>query len=269
MPHRRPTPLSTPTLAALRAASADELEAEVARLRRRVDEEVSLRDELLAIASHELRTPLQVVTLHLDAIHRAAATAQLAPEPVAERVRKMQAQLGHAVALVERILDAAKIEGGDGALAEREEVDLVGLAGEILDENGDALQRAGCTATLNAARPAVVLGDRARLQQAIANLVGNAMKYGAGAPIELTVAALPTARRALVSVRDHGVGISPVDHARVFEKYGRAVGARRQPGIGLGLWITRRLVEAHGGMLLLESELGGGATFTIELPLAR
>jgi signal transduction histidine kinase len=266
---RRPTPLSTPTLAALRAASPDELEAEVARLRRRVEDEVALRDELLAIASHELRTPLQVVTLHLDAIHRAAVNAQVTPASLAERVRKMQAQLGHAVALVERILDAAALDGGGGALGEREEVDLVGLAGEILDENGDALARAGCTATLNAARPTIVMGDRARLQQAIANLVVNAMKYGAGAPIEITVAALPTQRRALVSVRDHGVGISPDDHARVFEKYARGVGARGQPGIGLGLWITRRLVEAHGGMLLLESELGGGATFTIELPLVR
>jgi signal transduction histidine kinase len=99
--------------------------------------------------------------------------------------------------------------------------------------------------------------------------VHNAMKYGAGAPIDVTVGAVVDAGRALVSVRDHGVGIAPSEHLRVFEKYGRVASTAAQQGIGLGLWITRRLVEAHGGMLLLESEVGSGAVFTIDLPLAR
>jgi signal transduction histidine kinase len=265
----RRTPLSAPTLTALRSASREELEDEVTRLRQRVDDEVTLREELLAIASHELRTPLQVLSLHLDALERAAANAQLTPGPVLDRIRTMQTQLGHAAALVQRILDAAALDGGQKAVASTGPVDLVELTAKIIDDNAAALARARCEARLNASRPVVVAGDRERLKQAITNLLQNAMKYGAGAPIDVTVVAAPSSQQAIVAVRDHGVGIAPSEHTRVFEKYGRGSGARVQPGVGLGLWLARRLVEAHGGALLLESELGHGATFTIELPLAR
>jgi signal transduction histidine kinase len=182
-------------------------------------------------------------------------------------VAKIEVQLGRAIDLIERVLDATAIEAGMQTLSRVEPVDLAALATEIVDENGDALARAGCAVTLRAPQPVVVEGDRARLQQAIGNLVGNAMKYGAGAPIEVAVGARAATRRALVSVRDHGVGIADADQPRVFDKYARGTSTTAQPGVGLGLWITRRIVEAHGGLVVLVSKLGQGADFSIELPL--
>jgi signal transduction histidine kinase len=247
----------------------DELEAEIDRLTRRVDEELGLRDELLAIASHELRTPLQVVSLHLDALRRLASARDTVPSvEVATRIAKIEVQLGRTLALVERILDSSALDAGAPPLSSVEPIDLAALATELVDEHGDAFARAGCAVTLSAPRPVVVEGDRARLQQAIGNLVGNAMKYGAGAPIDIAVAERATTRRALLSVRDHGMGIAAADQPRVFDKYIRAASAMAQPGLGLGLWITRRIVEAHGGLVVLVSSVGHGANFSIELPLS-
>ena len=129
----------------------------------------------------------------------------------------------------------------------------------------DALRQAiGC-----AAASVVELGpgrfDPQRLEQVMSNLLSNAMKYGAAKPV--TIRCEQRDGRAIVSFEDHGIGIAPEDRDRVFRRFERAVSERNYAGLGLGLWITRELVAAHGGTIALETELGRGSTFTVSLPL--
>lgn len=100
----------------------------------------------------------------------------------------------------------------------------------------------------------------------ISNLLTNAVRYGARKPIEVRVERSDDHARLIV--KDHGIGIAPADHERIFNRFERAVSATEASGLGLGLFITRELVHAHGGSIWLESELGQGATFFVELPLA-
>jgi len=106
--------------------------------------------------------------------------------------------------------------------------------------------------------------DRLRIEQVVTNLVGNAIKYGAGRPIEVTIEALGETAR--ISVLDHGIGISPEDEERVFGRFERAVSERHYSGFGLGLWISRQIVEAHGGTIRFERPPDAATRFVVDLP---
>ena len=128
----------------------------------------------------------------------------------------------------------------------------------------DEAARACCV--LDVSAPDLVLGrwDRSRLEQVITNMITNALKYGAGKPVDVIVDAVGSQAR--LAVRDQGVGIAPDDQQRIFDRFERASSTRSFGGIGLGLWIVREIVRAHEGEVRVESELGAGATFTVELP---
>jgi signal transduction histidine kinase len=108
--------------------------------------------------------------------------------------------------------------------------------------------------------------DRVRLEQVVTNLLSNAAKYGSSRPVEVTVSGDGTT--AVLSIRDHGIGIPPEHQSRIFERFERAVSDRHYGGLGLGLWIVRQIVEALGGSIRVESETGEGSTFTVLLPKA-
>jgi signal transduction histidine kinase len=107
--------------------------------------------------------------------------------------------------------------------------------------------------------------DRFRIDQVVTNLVSNAVKYGQGKGVEIEV--VRDGGTARLSVRDHGIGIDPVQQARIFGRFERAVSRENYGGFGLGLWIVRQIVEAHGGAIRLASAPGEGASFTVELPI--
>jgi len=112
-----------------------------------------------------------------------------------------------------------------------------------------------------------VLGqwDPMRIEQVMLNLLSNAAKFGAGKPIAVRIARLESHVR--LSVTDHGIGVEPSLQARIFDPFERAVSAKHYGGLGLGLYICRRIVEAHGGSIRVESRPDSGATFVVELPL--
>jgi signal transduction histidine kinase len=126
-------------------------------------------------------------------------------------------------------------------------------------------RRADCAVVLDAAGGLVGSWDRARLEQVVTNLLSNAIKYGAGAPIDVRV--WRDGARARLSVRDRGIGLDAAEASRIFERFERAVSARHYGGLGLGLYIVSRIVEAHGGSVTVDSRRGEGATFTVDLPL--
>jgi signal transduction histidine kinase len=117
---------------------------------------------------------------------------------------------------------------------------------------------------IEAPTPVRCVFDGARMDQVVSNLLSNAIKYGAGRPIRLAVLRCGASVR--LEVEDHGIGIAAELQERIFGRFERAVSGREYPGLGLGLWIVRRLVEAHGGTIRLRSAPREGATFMVELP---
>jgi signal transduction histidine kinase len=241
-------------LARLLGAAVD-----TARSALRAKDAVAARDEFLSIASHELKTPLTSLILHTDALRAAARRG--APEQLASRADLIRRSADRLSRLVSNLLDISRIGAGRLAL-EREDTDLAEVTREVVERFAEEARRAGCEVRLDAA-PAAGYWDRMRIDQVVTNLLANAIKYGAGAPVDVTVRG--EGGRAFLTVRDRGIGISEDDQRRIFQRFERAVSQRNYGGFGLGLWIVRQIVEAQGGSVRVESTPGQGSTFTVEL----
>ena len=227
---------------------------------------VHARDEFLSIAAHELRNPVNAVQLQLvgilRAFQRSAGTEELGPEIVRDRVGQAHAQVKRLTRLLDNLLDVSRIRGGPIAL-EPEDVDLKEVVAHVIVQfRGEALPG---QVTFAAQRPVVGRWDRLRLEQVVSNVLSNAIKYGEGRPILLSLDS--DDRTARLSVQDHGIGIAPEHQERLFARFERGVSRRQYGGFGLGLWITRQLVDAMGGEITVNSRAAQGATFSITLPL--
>ncbi|WP_301340578.1 MULTISPECIES: GAF domain-containing protein [Myxococcus] len=224
---------------------------------------VKARDELLSVAGHELKSPLNALQLQIHLLARMAREA-MAVDGLAERAERA-AKAGQRLGLlIDDLLDVSRLSSGRLGL-KREEVDLAALTRELVGRMSEELALAGNEVRLLLDRPVSGQWDRLRLEQVLVNLLTNAAKYGAGRPVTVEVEAVgPVAR---LSVRDEGIGVSPEEQERIFEQFERSASVQHFKGLGLGLWITKRIVEAHGGCIRLASETGKGSTFTVELPL--
>lgn len=229
---------------------------------------IKLRDEFLSVAGHELRTPLTALQLQLQSLDAAFARGQVVAEPARwePRVHKTVGHAHRLQRLIDELLDVSRITSGRLNL-EREPMDLGELAREVVERHAAEAQRAGSSVTLETKGDTRGNWDRTRLDQVLTNLLSNAVKYGAGKPVSVGVTG-PGDREAKVRlvVRDHGIGIDLAAQPRIFGRFERAVSERHYGGFGLGLWIVRELVEAHGGHVHFESEPGRGSTFYVELP---
>jgi signal transduction histidine kinase len=230
---------------------------------------VAARDQFLAVAAHELRTPLTSMLLHIEAIERSlpAETAPASPLHVPptdqKRIAAVARQARRLSGLIDSMLDVSKLTGGHLSL-ELAELDVTALVREIAQRFAPDAAAAACALTLHLDRPERAVLDGNRLDQIVTNLIANALKYGAGAPVDISVDGDEQVIR--VTVRDHGIGISPNDQQRIFLRFERAADERQYSGAGLGLWITSELVKALGGRISLHSVPGAGAAFTVVLP---
>lgn len=219
---------------------------------------IRIRDEFLAIASHELRTPIAALRLQLAVASRLSTKAN---QPAIEAaIEKSVASVDRLGRLANELLDVSALDAGRVSLA-RSTVDLATLVREV------AARVPAPTATVHVAtpdHPVEGTWDAFRIEQVVTNLVDNAVKFGRGDRIDVTVGVED--ERALLVVRDRGIGIAPDALDSIFEKFQRAVSPNHYGGFGLGLWISRQIVEAHGGTIAVESRLGEGATFTVKLP---
>jgi PAS domain S-box-containing protein len=234
---------------------------ERARLVRELLEAVRARDEFLSVASHELRTPLTTLGLQVESM---AKTAPPAATDFTQRCAVVRRQTERLDRLVGMLLEVSRIATGRLSL-DLEQVDMTEVIREVVSEASTG--GAGPAIALHAEAPVVGQWDRLRLVQIATNLVGNAVKYGRGQPIDLTV------RRdgeiAILEVVDRGIGISAEDRERIFDRFERAVSERHYGGLGLGLWITREIIKVLGGEITVESTPGEGSTFTVRLPVKR
>jgi signal transduction histidine kinase len=226
------------------------------RALRAADDASVVRENFLTVAAHELRTPLTTLQLRLQRLRdRFGASEEEDDLGVAFR------QILRMEGLIHQFLDAIRLQQARIEL-DRKAVDLGALAREVGDRVAPSV-----VAVLQVTAPAPVVGrwDAARLEHVIAHLLLNAFKFGRGKPIHVRVER--DGDLALLSVQDEGIGIAREDQERIFRRFERAVGIRQYGGLGLGLWIAREFVEAHGGKIRVESAAGKGSTFTIELPI--
>lgn len=238
----------------------ERLRAEEERLRlAQAQEAVRLRDEFLSSVAHELRTPLTAMLLHSDGLTREVGDDRLRMR--AERVRRGAMRLNR---LVEDLLDVSRLAAGRFELRP-ELADLRAIVEEVLEALAPEAKHSNSALHLHGAKSATGVWDAARLEQVIFNLVGNALKYAAGKPIEVVVEE-EDERFACVRVEDRGPGIPAEDADRIFGRFERAAPFRHYGGLGLGLYIARHLTEAHGGTLTVSNREGGGASFLMRLP---
>ncbi len=233
---------------------------------RHLQEAIRARDEFLSVASHELKTPLTSLGLRLHALARAIGADP--DSAVARRhgheVAAMKRQVTRLAELIDGLLDVSRISTGRLRI-HREPVDLSALVQEMVARFVPEAERAGCTLEVRPSGPCEGSWDRLRMEQVVSNLLSNALKYGAGRPVYVHVE--EEDGRARLWVRDEGIGIDAAAHARIFQKFERAVSERHYGGLGLGLYVVRTLVEAMEGSIRVESQPGEGATFIVELPL--
>jgi predicted ATPase/signal transduction histidine kinase len=235
-----------------------------ARLHEQTLETVRMREEFLAIASHELYTPMTSLVLATQHLTTMAESGRIDASQVTRLTTTTARQAARLQALVAKLLDVATLTRG-GPFLEPCPVELRALAQRVVTDLQPEFGRAKCDVRVDAPTPVQGTWDATRLEQVMINLLSNAMKFGAGKPIDIAVARIGD--RARLSVRDRGIGIEVTQQAHIFERFERAVSPSQYGGLGLGLYICRRIVEAHSGRIRVESQPGAGATFVVELPM--
>lgn len=241
------------------------LYADEQRAREEAEAAVRLRDEFLSVASHELNTPLTALLGTAQLMQRRDARDGALPERERQAVAMITAQARRLGRFVATLLDGTRIAAGTLTLSIAP-LDLSELVRRLLDELRPMTRHELALAL--PADPVLIQADGLRLEQVVANLLQNAVKYSPGGgrvAVSLEVGAEITLR-----VADQGIGIPPAAIPRLFGRYYRATNASggRIAGMGIGLYVVKEIVEQHGGAIAVESEEGRGSVFTVTLPAA-
>jgi signal transduction histidine kinase len=229
-----------------------------------LEEAVKVRDEFISIASHELTTPVAATRLQLQGLLRGIDQGREQPLPdLRARIEAAERNAARLAGLIEKLLEISRFTSGRLDLRPGD-CDLREIARRSVERHRTAALRARTDLVLSG--PSSIPGrwDGERLCVVVDNLLDNAIRYGGQVPIEVIVEDAGALAR--LSVRDRGIGIAPSDQDRIFERFQRAVSGEHFPGFGLGLWLSRRIVEAHGGRISVQSAPGSGSTFVVEMP---
>jgi PAS domain S-box-containing protein len=261
-PSRRYTPEDLELAEELARRAA--LSLENARLYRGAQEALRARDEFLSIAAHEIRAPVTSIHLAVQNLQK----SELAGPANLKLLEVMERQDQRLARFVDELLDLDRIRTGRLHFT-FEEVDLGTVVRDVAARLGAELAKTGSSLSITTDGRPVGQWDRLRLDQVVTNLLLNAIKFGMGKPIDVTIRARAHDGRARLTVKDQGVGISAKMQERIFHPFERAVSSRHYGGLGLGLYIVRTILEGLGGQVRVESEPGAGSTFTVELPQTR
>ena len=261
-------------LAALAQIAAVAIENERLRAAEQQQAKLRAREEFLAVVSHELKTPVAVIKAYVEVLLRRAADAR-APHADIDVLQSIHEQADRMLAMIDELLDFQRLEQGQLRL-ELSRFDLGALAERVVS----GLQLTSASHRLQFVQhgtPLMVLADRKRIEEVLTNLVDNATKYSPpGSQITIEVcpapesASTPSRPEALLIVSDQGVGVPAEEQSRIFERFYQASGTpvRGHIGLGLGLYISREIVQRHGGRMWVESAPGKGSRFFVALPLA-
>ena len=253
------------------AASHREQEALVEKLQTtqaELQRAVRVRDDFMSMVSHELRTPLNTLYLETQVRKMHLAKGNLKPftaEQLPTLIERDQRQIQNMVRLIDDMLDVTRLRR-DALSIRPKPFDLSALARRVIDNLAQQADAAGSHITLDAPFEVPGVWDEFRIEQVLTNLLTNALRYGGGKPVKVEVA--QNEGLATMSVRDRGIGVAEADQERIFEQFERTDDSRKHAaGLGLGLYITREIVRAHGGTIALESVAGEGSLFEVTLPL--
>lgn len=236
----------------------DVLRGELARER----ELAILQRNFVSMASHQFRTPLAIIDINAQLLDP-RGKIPLAKGEVPERVSRIRRTVARMVGLIEMMLGASSIEAGKMQL-KREPIDMAALLREAAERAREFAPDRQFDLEIETL-PVRMLCDATLIDQVFSNLLTNAIKYSS-APSPIILAARMEGRAVVVSVADFGVGIAAEDHGMIFERFYRAGNVSDVPGTGIGLTVARAIVELHGGRISVDSQLGGGSTFTVRLP---
>jgi signal transduction histidine kinase len=254
----------------LLAGAFNRMLTEIDGRQKQAQQAIRVRDDFLSIASHELKTPLTSLKLQVQGLLMMppASLNQADAARVKQTLDVVDRQVVRLDKLIANLLDVSRIAAGR-LVIDPAETDLSVLVHEVTRQFEPQLARCHCKLDARIESGVVGWWDAPRIDQVVTNLLSNAIKYGRGKPISvrLTGEEQPRPTRAIVTVVDEGIGIAPEDHRRIFERFERAVSSKHYGGLGLGLYIVRRIVDAHDGVITVESKPGSGARFTVELPL--
>jgi PAS domain S-box-containing protein len=236
-------------------------------LREELARALAIRDEFMSMASHELRTPIASLKLQMQIllrqIHKGIKEA-LDPSNIQHIAESSCRQLDQLAHLIADMLDVTRISSGQLSV-DLAPCDLTHTAKDAVSLFEAQFRTAGIPFTADFDSDVKVSGDSTRLVQVISNLLMNALKYGEGKEVALRVT--KSGSHGIISVKDNGPGIAPEDINRIFARFERAVSERKISGLGLGLYISKQIVAAHGGTIHVETSLGKGSKFIVEIPL--
>lgn len=224
------------------------------------------RDEFFSIASHELKTPLNSLGLKMQILDRQVRKIQddvVPKQMVLDAVTFSKSQMARLVSLIDNLLDISRIRM-NRLTVDPTQFDFAELVKDVVSRMEDQARQVESHITVKAEGAILGRWDKLRLEQLMVNLISNAIKYGSGEPI--TVSVESDKDTVTLRVKDNGVGISRKDQARIFEQFERASPTGNIAGLGLGLYIVKKIIEAHKGTIRLESEVGRGSEFIVELP---
>jgi signal transduction histidine kinase len=242
------------------------LEKRVEERTQELSEALRARDEFLSIASHELKTPLTALKLQLQITQRTIKTGTAPVKLKTDLLKAFEISLNQVAKLtdhVDDLLDMARVRTGKFIL-KIEDVCANDLIRDVVARLSGSLSAAKCNIRLSLKKNLIGQWDRHRLEQVFVNLISNAIKYAPGSPLHISATA--SKDRVQLTVADRGPGIDKKKQELIFNRFERAGASQNIGGMGLGLFIVKKIVAAHGGTISVESDSGKGARFRIELP---